>query len=294
MKRIIRLDPSTQERSACLRNVQLVNRQGWVPNEGSAPLDFGQALHRAIGAWSVDRKLGQLRDTESYIRIAMDYYVGRMCLKAPPRDPDNLQRVLKDYFEWYQFNDRFDPLMVDGKVAVELPFSLPLYSTPDTDVLLCGVIDAVGIQDDELGFKDVKHSSTNKIDDHLAEQLLRPQFHVYSYALHTLGFAKYYPPVIVDAIYISKQRRGGMCRRTNMTAMEPHLVENTIRNMRHFAKVMAELPDDEPWPENYSACHGKYSQCMFMHMCQLPHNQQQIFLDNLCSKRDYNPATFGD
>lgn len=296
-KRIIRLDPSTAEHTNCWRKTQLINRQGYTPKEGSAPLDFGQALHRAIGAWTVDRMRPEtLKPPAHYVEIALEYYVGRMCIKFPPRDIDNLRVCVEDYIERYTFGDQFTPLTnSEGKVAVELPFAIEFYSNEHTDVILTGVIDAVGTWGgSEFCFKDIKHSSTTRIEEHLNNSVNRPQFHVYAWALQHEGFCEYYPPVVVDAIYIAKTRRGAQFRRRGPEPMEPHMVENTMRNMLQIAKTMAELPDTEIWPENYNACDGKYRVCEFANVCQLPHESQQMPLDALFDQRDYNPATFGD
>ncbi len=297
MKRIIRLDSSTAEYAHCLRKVQLINRQGYTPKESSAPLDFGQGLHRAIGAWTSDRVRPEtLKSASHYSQMALDYYVGRMCIKIPPRDPDNLRVCVEEYIERYTFGDQFTPLVAeDGNVAVELPFAIPFYSNEHTDVLLTGVIDAVGTWGGrDFCFKDIKHSSTTRIEDHLNNSVNRPQFHVYAWALQYEGYCEYYPPVVVDAIYIAKTRRGAQFRRRGPEPMEPHMVENTMRNMRHLARVLAELPEDEPWPENYNSCDGKYRMCEFANVCQLPHASQQMPLDVLFDRREYNPATFGD
>lgn len=295
-KRIIRLDPSTAELLPCWRKVQLVNRLGYTPRESSAPLDFGQALHRAIAAWMADKATQQLKSPEHYSQIALEYYIPRMCIKYPPRDPDNLKVCVEEYIERYTFGDQFAPAInASGDIAVELPFAIPFYANEHTDVLLTGVIDAVGTWGgQEFCFKDIKHSSTTKIEEHLNNSVNRPQFHVYAWALQHEGFAEYYPPVVVDAIYIAKTRRGAQFRRRGPEPMEPHMVENTMRNMLMLARTLAELPEDEPWPENYNACDGKYSRCAFANVCELPHASQEMPLEALFDRREYNPATFGD
>ncbi len=292
-KRLIRLDSSSLEHWNCPRKFQFVNRLGLIPKLGSAPLDWGQALHRGIALWSRGNMPSEAIDD------ALEHYNKKMCVKIPPRTPHNLQVCLQEYFEEYA-NDQWVPLNAgDGKLAVELPFALPLLATETTDVLLCGTIDSVVMNRDtsQLAFKDIKHSSTTKPDSHLEEQLGRPQFHIYTWALHHEGLRRPdggYLPVIVDAVYIDKKYDGARFRRTAPTILEDWVVERTMEYVRSVARILAELPDEELWPHNYNACHGKYSKCDFVNVCQLPKGQQPIVIDMMFGKRDYNPATFGD
>lgn len=299
-KRLILLDSSTMALSDCMRKVQFTNRMGLVPKVGSDPLDFGQALHRGIAHYRSRFALGQPCSIEESIEDAVKYYMERPCPKDSPRTVDNLRAVLNGYLLRIP-QDPFMPLVTPDKqhVALEIPFKIPLYSDQYTDVLLSGVVDGVGhygrSSNAKLCIFDTKHSSTTNIRNHLREQLERPQFHVYSYAMSYLGYGEpgTYLPVVIDGIYIDKSL-GGRFERSEVKQIERHLIERTLDNARHLAKQMAELSDDIEWPHNYTACHGKYRLCEYNCMCALSSEQQAIPLKYCFTKRVYDPTTFGD
>lgn len=292
MKRLIRLDSSSIEYWNCPRKFQLINRRGLVPKLGSAPLDWGQALHRGVAEWLRGASIDEA------IATASAYYASKMCVKMPPRTLGNLQVCLREYFEEYA-DDEWVPLRAKDQLAVELPFALPLLATASTDVVLCGTIDSVVMNrhTGQLAFKDVKHSSTNKVDSHLEEQLARPQFCIYTWALRHEGLASPsggYLPIIVDAIYIDKKYDGAKFRRTPPTIIENWMVDRALTYARSIAAAIAELPDELLWPHNFNACYGKYSKCEFATLCQLPESQHQAVIDMMFDTREYNPAKFGD
>jgi len=299
-KRIIRLDSSSLELSSCPRRFQFVNRQGLIPKLGEAPLDWGSALHKGIAKWAVQRARGQEPDLTKIADEAVEWYNGRLCLKNEPRSGANLRRCLMEYFTEY-VDDQFVPLTTkSGEVAIELPFALPLYSNEHTDVLLTGKIDGIGIyQSGPLVIKDVKHSSSTKPESHMEEQLGRPQFHIYAEALKRLGLVDHerggaHPRIVVDCVYISKQFQGAKFKRSAPTVIEPYIIAQTMEFVMLEARRVAELRDDEVWPHNYGACHGKYSKCKFYDLCTVPVQSQQIAINMLFDKREYNPKTFDE
>lgn len=299
-KRIIRVDPSSLESWPCLRKFQFVNRMGLVSKIRDDALEFGQALHRGVAEWMRDRALGKQRaNTNEYIQIAEAYYKSRLCPHAPPRDPDNLVMALQDYFDRYA-KDPFQPLCTStGSVAVELPFEYPILETEHTTVMLTGVVDSIGhsLPNRVFAMKDLKHSSTTNMEAHLNAQRERMQFKIYSAAIRHHGFCSYYPPVIVDAIYISKKFRGARLYRTDPFVIEDHQVERAMKFVRYVAERLVDLPDNEVWPHVFGTqmCEGRYNkQCEFVPICMSKDEDQQHAIDVMFARREYNPATFGE
>lgn len=294
-KRIIRLDPSSLELYSCPRKFQLSNRFGYVPKHGAPPLDFGQALHKAIAAWRIDRVRGCETDARKYIDIGTQYYAACMCAKAEHRSLDNLFAVLRDYFKWYRV-DPFQPLLLsNGDVGVELSFSRRVYENEHTIVYLCGVIDGLGFYDgNTLTLLDTKHSSSTKIEAHLEEQQARPQFHIYSWVVREEQLVSHYVPIVIDGVYISKKYSGAKLQRAGPYVIPDHLIERTMSRVMHVAREIAETPDDVEWRYNYSECHGKYSLCQYYNICQVDAESQAMPLKYQFSQREYNPAKFGE
>lgn len=298
MNRKIRLDSSSLEYSSCLRRFQFVNRIGLVPKISSAALDWGSAFHKAAAEWEISKVRGSI-DTVAIIDRAVEWYNSRMCLKDEPRSGPNLRRALEEYFLEYA-DDEFVPLTLEsGEVAVELPFEIPLVTVGDTDVVLCGKMDGIGFygKDGSIVVKDIKTSTSTKVESHLEEQLHRPQFHIYVEVLRRLGLVDVGGRalrVVIDGVYISKQFQGAKLRRSPPTVIEDFIIERTMEHVMGEAWRIAQLDDASPWPHNYGACHGKYSICPFYDICSVPTASQGAAIDFLFAKREYNPATFDE
>lgn len=297
-KRIILLDASTVVNAACYRKIQLGNRVGLQPAMGSDPLDFGQALHRGAADYRVDLALrGQANPTKS-IELAVEYYEKCRCPKESPRTIDDLERALGHYIDRVIMNDQFVPLVTPDRkmAAIEIPFKIPLYSNQDTDVLLSGVVDTVGTFKNRMVIMDLKHSASFDIKKHMAEQVVRIQFHIYSYAMHYLGYHD--PgepdkrlPIMVDGVYLGDTIR---CSRSALHYIPDFLVNRTMNFVRHTAKQMAELPDNIEWPHNFDACQGRYRMCEFDPICSIPSDVQHVPIGICFKRRVYDPTTFGD
>ena len=298
-KNIILLDASSFENWPCPRRVQFTNRMGLVSKFGSDPLDFGQAIHRAIAKFRKAVALGQPVNIEDCVKEGSDYYFSRVCPKEPPRTPAMLEKCIRAYIKQAVY-DPFHPLVAGEKVAIEIPFKIPLYSTPKTDVLLSGVIDGIGkygsIVNGDLTLRDIKTSATFKIQQHIKEQLDRPQFHIYSYAAAYLGFSDpgKFLPIQIDGIYIGKEEP--QFERSFIYHIPEFLIDATMSAVVHTAKQMAELLESntELWPHNFNQCHGKYRLCEYSNICQVPPSTQHVPIKYLYETRIYDPAKFGE
>lgn len=299
-KRIILLDPSTLANADCMRKIQLGNRQGLQPKLGSDPLDFGQALHRGIADYRTDFFLrGPTHvNSEKSIAVATDYYDKCLCAKEPPRTRDTLALALTFYFEKVIPRDQFVPLMTPDKtkLALEIPFKIPLFSNATTDVLLSGVLDGVGHYGQRMVMFDTKHSATFDIKKHLQEQITRPQFQYYAEAMHYLGYGMgdgKYLPIVIDGVYLGN---GDDIRfaRSEVYQIPTFLIERSMIQARHIAQQMAELEDKDEWPHNFNACQGRYRMCEFNTLCSIPTSSQAIPRRICYKERVYDPTTFGD
>jgi len=296
-KLIIRIDASSLSESACWRKFQLLNPLGYVSNIKPPWLDFGAALHSAIAEWSRARALGTGLDVTALIRKMQQWYAEQMCEKKEPRDVENLGIVLTQYFEVYA-RENFQYHVSKDVVSVELPFAIPYRSYEDVDVLLCGAMDALGTVSGRKCFRDTKHSSTTAIDAHLESQLMRPQFHIYAWVLKHLGYTDYYPPVLVDAIYINKKYRGGKFTRSQLTDLQPQVIERVMTWVSSQVDHMVQLVrkyglTTEAWPYNFNNCEGDFGMpCPFFNLCQAPEQFQQTLLNSMFTRREYNPKDF--
>jgi len=298
-KQLIRLDPSSLALWGCPRKFEFTNIHGYVSKLGSAPLDFGQALHRAIAAWSRDRLFNALEDEQKYIDIALEYYGPRLCIKSHPRDLSNLRAALHDYFSSWSRADDFTPLVNDrGEAAIEMPFAFDNFYEDDTiTVTLCGVIDAIGTMGSTSlrVFKDIKHTSSENVKAYLDAYANSQQFQFYSYALKRIGWTDYYPPCIVDGVFISRKFQGAKCVRSNILDMQDFLVERTVQRIQDVCfEISRMVKRGGPFTHDFTQCDGKYRKCDFDPVCHIQGQFQQMGLNTAFTKRVYDPATFGD
>jgi len=296
IKALIRLDASSLSLIGCKRRFQLTNLLGYTAPIQAPWLDFGGAIHQGIADWRRARALQQQHDEKEIIRKAQHWYALRPCEKGEPRDIDNLALVLQQYFDVYRL-DNIKPLTVSTPdVAVELPFQIPWMEFEDVAVDLCGAMDLVGECGGRKMFLDVKHSSTTAIQSHQEEQLLRPQFHIYSWVLRKIGFVDYYPPVVVDGVYINKKYRGCKLFRSLPHELSEFMVERVMDDVREWTTEIVRLwrarGKHVAWPCNYSQCAGKYEKCEFTYVCQAPDQFQTLALGQF-AQRVYDPRTFG-
>lgn len=304
-KRIILLDPSSLEKADCPRKLQLSNRIGLVPKMGSDALDFGQALHRAAADFRTDLHLHHKPDMKKSIDLAVAYYEKCLCAKEHPRSVDDLRNSCLVYLSWIIENsDSFQPLVTPDqkKIAVEIPFKIPLYSNADTDVLLSGVVDAAGIftalrSKPRMSLLDTKTSASFDIKKHLQEQMQRPQFHVYSYAFQQLGYHD--ParpgkrlPIVIEGVYIGGDNVKVV--RSDAYDIPDYMVDRTMDYARFIARQMAHSKEDESWPCNYNVCQGRYRMCEFSPICSVSDKDQHVPQKICFNTRHYDPLKFGE
>lgn len=310
MKKIVRLDPSTLALTGCWRNVQLRNVLGYEPRIKSAPLSFGSILHKAAASWRTANALGTPLNNDELRRSLVRKYTESPTNFKAPRMPEDLDTILRGYLEYLSDtrDEGFKPLVVtkpDGsrEVSVEKPYEIPFVTTPEVTVLLCGVVDAIGIlPSGRQVLLDTKHSNTTWISGHLDEMSYRKQFIIYSYVLRQLGFPANQPgyaPVVVDGIYISPKlpKAASRFQRSDPIDIHAHVVDRVILEARFKAELLANfasLSAESIWPHDYDQCDGKYEPCMFKDICRMVTDQQQPLLDMFFTKRVYDPRTFGE
>jgi len=297
MKNVVRLDPTTISASACMRKIQLMNILGYQPKIGKDEFDFGQSLHRAAALFREDRVLGKEFDVDKYIHAGVTYYAGRLCPKKSPRDLSNLVDCIRDYCTTWNRSDPFVPLVSpEGKVGVELPFEFPgFYETENTEVRLCGVLDAIGTENKIPRILDIKHSATKNVDVFMSNYERSIQFIIYSWAIRQMNWVQFYPGVRVDGIFISNEYRGARLIRSNVIDVPEFQVERVIQHARDVARELCvQLERGGEFTYNFSQCSQYYKKCEFDPLCNSPAQFQVFGLKAGYTQRVYNPATFGE
>lgn len=290
MKPTIRLDASTAKELACPHKFWLVNINGYVPVVPSIALEFGQAFHRSVAA----RLSGT--SIEEAILVGVTYLAssGAQPGEKDIRTPGKLVEMLTEYFSLY---DKFDMFKIavndDGEAAVELSFEMPFYTGTACDVVLCGVIDALGTWGSQSTkcFKDIKSTQSKSAPaTYFKSYEVSMQMMLYSYILKEKGFCDYYPPCIIDGVFI---RPKPMFERSGLIDFRADLIEELVAWLRNQCVLLDGYMASGQWQRNFTFCNANYS-CDFQDVCTAQIAFRQHLLGSKFKQREYNPATFGD
>lgn len=267
----------------------LAGQRGLTFKQKSPALTWGKAIHIGIADYVLTK------DIIGAIKKSVDWFEVNGASEPPGRSIENLSVVLQAYTSWYAV-DEFQTLVVtkeDGtKVSgLETNFELDLVVTPEVKVMLCGVVDAVGLQNGRIAFKDIKHTTSSNHAAYMDSYALSHQMMTYSWALKQIGFADHYPTCIIDAIFIKKSELGATFVRKAFTYSDVH-VELWMKHVIGFAKMISGLTPDE-FTHNFAQCQRRYGLCDFYYLCSTtdPDTRDQVE-KMLFTTREYNPAEF--
>lgn len=293
-KTILRIDPSSISVSACSEKFRLTNIKGFVPKHLDHKMGYGQSFHKAIAVYY---NTGSYEDA---IRAGVEYMSTKVeTPEADFRTAGHLAMAVKSYLDTYARGDRFIPLKVPSPtggdiLGVELPFMLPYKAYETCDVVLCGVVDALGIWDSKVKvFKDIKTTAAANPTTYLAGYETSPQMMIYSYALKQLGYAEYLPPCVIDGVFINKS--GAKFVRTEPMYFREDMV---AEYMSWFGEKVDELvacfEGRREWRLNYHECSGKFGACQFYRVCSTRKEYREGMMVSEFDTRIYNPCTFGE
>jgi len=291
-KRIVRIDPSSLALSDCSEKFRLSNLEGLVSKIANHKMDYGTGFHKGIAEW---HKTGdaQLAKQTTLFHMASSTSV---IPKDDLRQGGHCVKSVAAYCEKYK-HDQFVPARHGDVVGVELPFMIPWKAYETCDVVLCGVVDAIGTWNNRIKvFKDIKTHKPlwmNKkvVDDYFASYEMSHQMMIYSWAIKQLGWANYYIPCIIDGAFIVKDQ----CE-----FYRSQLIEYRADQVEDCMKWVGERIDDlvdsiegrKEWRRNFTQCTGKYGGCQFSRVCYVQEGYRAGTISSLFNVRDYDPCKF--
>ena len=288
-KTILRIDPSSFIISDCSMRFKLSNIDGYTSQTPCHKMHYGSSFHKAIAIWyrTKDKQKAMLAGMEMMNKVTVP--------ESDWRTASHLLATIHEYIVAYEKHDRFVPSTnSSGELGIELPFKLPYRSYEHTDVILCGVVDAVGMWDEKIPvFKDIKTTAANPMY-YFDTYELSPQMILYSYVLKQLGFAggKVYPPAIIDGVFINKS--GCKLNRSGLITFRDDQIDTFMECFsERVDDLVARLEGRRKWTHNYSQCEGKFGACQFKRVCSVREEVRSGMLESLFSRRIYDPATFG-
>lgn len=286
-KTILRIDPSSLKECDCARRFELENMRGYAEKTPSHKTEYGSALH--LAAANYFRGKSALECTNS----ALEYFMNSPCDPGDDyRNLGHLEQTTRQYLDTYDRKyETFRPLRVDNNtMAVELPFKIPFMSFPTVDVILCGVMDAIGYDRETLCIKDIKTTSLNQ-RYYFEGFETNIQMLIYSYALRASGLTDRYVPVMIDGVFLSK--KDATFERRLIDIHETRVEECMDWVRERVTDIVAKIEGGRSFTKNYSRCDTKYGTCKFHNVCKSSPTLAQNILDAHFMVRTYDPSTFG-
>lgn len=294
-KRLVRYDPTSHDAwRQCQQKFYKMNRCGLVPKVDNIYLAFGTAFHTARAM------MKQGIDLQPATIAACEYYSKTTCTKKPPRA---MQDLVDACFAWHRayvaIPDRYKPIQsTEGEPCVEKEFFIaPFVSTAETDVALCGKTDELAIDPDNgrIIILDAKTTSNKYYTNYQSSYENSPQMHIYSWAVKQVAQLDYYPDILIDGVFLSKEEKSFVYRAPSPLSVSPLMVERIMDTVRNAATEIARrLDTNTPFDYEFNACTGKYSECEFINVCPHGDAAQTMLIKTMFNVRDYNPATFGE
>lgn len=285
-KKIIFLDPTSMKELNCHQKFSFMNLNGYRSKTNNPKLEFGSAVHIALAERQKGRSMLESQ-TE-----ALKYFFEK-CPTVPESEYRNagyLAQTLARYFSYYSF-DPFTPLKNSEGHAVELPFKIPYKSYPDIDVLLCGVIDSVGMISGRLCIKDIKTTSAYNIREYLDAYASSVQMLTYSLALKLLGLVDYYAPIMIDGIFLRAKKEAQFVR-SDLLDVNVHYMESFLSWLNTEIESLVEAVRTNTYKKNFTFCHASFGECAYYKPCMAQPAFQQNILDSFYTIKVYDPSTF--
>ncbi len=290
-KRLFRIDASLLKESDCEYKSHLIHTEGLVSTAESFKQQYGTAGHKALA------KFYRKESIEECLKIALNHYL-QYCHQAPEGDfrtIEHLAETLKGYFKQYSA-DPFKPLVspIDNLTPlIEIPFAYPFYKDNNTEVLIEGTIDAIGILYGQKCIMDHKFTSVRAKDSYLQGYELDTQVCFYIWALKKMNLTDTYLPFVINAVFLlgptKKEPASAIYQRSNFIY---YTEEQLIQFDKWVSKKVAEIIKECEKLPNYNRCITKYGKCQFFNLCRLKEEHRNDYKSLHFSTRIYDPLTF--
>jgi hypothetical protein len=276
----------------CPRYFQYTMIEGWKPHRKSVHLLFGGHYAKALERYHRMRAEGTtlddalefvihqaLIDTWEIVGTRDGVPIGR---PWDSMDNTKTRETLIRSIIWYidEFaDDTFETVILpDGKAAAELSFTLAV----DDGILLCGHLDRLCHQGDEIYVSDNKTSGSVINERFFSQFSPDTQMSLYTFAGHAI-YAIPVKGVVVDAAQILI---GGTRFERGFTFRTKEQLDEWYESTMYLIEFINELiRDNKPLPMNPSSC-GNYGGCEFRAVCSKSPQQREIYL-----KADFNRNT---
>jgi len=316
---IVRIDPSSLANIDCKKKFSLTNLAGYTSKIPSHTLEWGSAFHKFAATWK------QSGDSTKAMQAGMDYLLNSSSNSGSDfRNMSLLGIAMNEYIKEYKY-DNFEVLKINDHVAIELPFKFPYKSysavnyiddnpaneyihvqpaqiksfthtdgkTYDQiDIIICGVIDALGKIYNSIAFKDIKTTSMYYSDSYFNNYATSIQMMIYSWVLRKLNLVDYYPGCIIDGVFL-KRPSSVVCKRSSLIEFRADLIEEMELWLSDTCDNLVRAIVSNTYHKNFTKCETKFGMCELHNHCTAQPAFASDILSNNYKQRTYDPATFG-
>jgi len=277
-KRILRVDASSLKLLGCPQRFNLAIVRGLRKSLLDSRMEFGSAVHVFLKYKYDDAGDGFA------LEKALEYWdtrvsQGMVVNECDFRDRGHLYLTCVQYSLAY-VKDKFKIAKIDGKAATEMSFAIPVAADDQTEIILCGTIDAIGTLYGQRVFMDHKSTSTRGtyIPTFFRSYELNTQMLTYNYALSRVS--EMYPdtfdwasnlPCIINGIFLAKGNN--KYERSGIIEFSSTVREAFERQLENTFKELLDSVRDNSWPLKglvNDGCQSKFGMCEFSDICGRP------------------------
>lgn len=277
----------------CGRLYQYIMIDGYIPNEDSVHLRFGQEYHKALEDYDRLTFAGASRDDairtvvgELLVRL-VGWSVDLSTRAGKYKNPDTLVGMVIDYLDHYKDDPAKTYELAEGVPAVELSFRFELdwgpsasgRSVPSTKdgaqpYLLCGHLDRVVNFADGLFVMDRK-TSTSTLGDYYFDQF-EPNNQMTLYTLASqVVLASPVKGVVIDGAQVLLEKPHAFKR--GFTFRTPDQINEWTNDLKYWFDQAERYAITNYWPQNDTAC-DKFGGCKFRSICSKSPQVREKFL----------------
>ena len=264
----------------CPRLYQYTMIEGYIPNEDSVHLRFGQEYHKALEDYDRLIFAGEERDVaihtvvgELLVRCA-GWNVDRTIRAGKYKNLDTLLSLIIDYLDKYIDDPAQTYALADGVPAVELSFRFELDWGPHGNsiqefeqgaqpYLLCGHLDRIVTLNDDLYVMDRKTTTAAMGDYYMAQFEPNNQMSLYTLASQIVLFSPV-KGVIIDGAQILLEKENSFKR--GFTFRTKDQLDEWVSDLRYWFAQAESYAIADYWPMNDTAC-DKFGGCRFRGIC---------------------------
>jgi len=223
-------------------------------------------------------------------------------------DPKHMLATAFMFFESYIKEDKnTEVVLLNGKPATEVSFSMPFYQDEHVNVNWCGTIDKIAkIKNGCYILPDIKTTSSWDKNGYFSTYKLSRQLRGYVLALRLM--ARHYPTSIlgqigmthigtrIDGCFIKPSSHENKYIASDINFYDDSDIAEYEKMLLAKCKELSECVRLNYFPKQgilNSSCSGKWGLCSFANVCAVNDNVGRILLERDFKKKEFNPLNYG-